>query len=105
MAKWKPKLELKRQLSDGLFKAFEFTQAVEDRNVQRRRGYIWGGHAYDAGINPDSLPDCILTEAEEEGWWMGWQSRYAAEMAELEPSQHGVLDGKVPDSWFDEPSS
>lgn len=72
----------------------------EEANIQCRRGYIKGGHAYDAGISPHALPDSILTEVEEKGWWMGWQSRYASEQADLEPSTHGVLDGKVPYDWY-----
>ena len=54
-----------------------------------RRGYIMGQHAYEAGLGTTPTAKCG-TKQEKDGFLMGWNGRFADEMAGLEPTPIGT---------------
>lgn len=65
----------------------------------KRRGFIKGQHAYEAGMSLHAH-DHLGDDHEIEGFKMGWQARYVDELCDLEPAALGKLqDIGVPDDW------
>ena len=75
----------------------EFKSDVDTTASLLRRGYIFGQRGYDADRSINAIPDELGHSKEREGWFMGWQARYASDQAGLEPSVIGAIDnGGVP---------
>ena len=66
-----------------------------------RRGYIKGQHGYLAGVSIHAIPVTIIAQEEEDGWYMGWNSKHAEDTADLQPSHIGLMDsGGIPNDWI-----